>query len=113
MVLLPPPESPDTRPLYHISVQMNCFMPFSFITSIRRGGTERGEFVGEFECVRFLLWFVERLIRVLFHRMGITRTDARLYMDNQEMALDSALKVPFNGPTYAQTQQGLRVCLVI
>jgi hypothetical protein len=60
-----------------------------------------------------LAMVVEKLIRISFHRMGITRTDARLYMENQEMALDSALKVPFNGPTYAQTQQGLRVCLVI
>jgi hypothetical protein len=49
MVLLPPATSPDTRPVYHISVSMNCFVPYSYITEIRRGGGPDGEIVGDFE----------------------------------------------------------------
>jgi hypothetical protein len=49
MILLPSAESPVTRPAYHITVSMNCFVPFSYITSIRRGGTEDEEYVGDFE----------------------------------------------------------------
>ncbi|KAF5362486.1 hypothetical protein D9756_002712 [Leucocoprinus leucothites] len=49
MTLLPPRDSPDPRPVYHISVSMNCFVPFSYITTVRRGGQEDGQFVGDFE----------------------------------------------------------------
>jgi len=51
MLLLPPPESQDTRPLYHISVAMNCFIPSSHVTTIRRGASEYGDYVAEFEWV--------------------------------------------------------------
>ena len=33
MLLLPPSQAADSRPLYHISVAMNVFVPTSFITS--------------------------------------------------------------------------------
>jgi len=36
-------------PLYYIFVRMNCFIPSSHITTIRRGDTEYGEEVGHFE----------------------------------------------------------------
>ncbi|KAK7453232.1 hypothetical protein VKT23_011908 [Stygiomarasmius scandens] len=49
MLLVPPPESPDTRPKFHISIGMNPFTPFSYITTVRQGGTENGKLVGEFE----------------------------------------------------------------
>ncbi|GJE98177.1 hypothetical protein PsYK624_143990 [Phanerochaete sordida] len=49
MQLLPPPEAPDSRSLYHISVRMNVFKPGSHISVVRRGATEFGPFVGEFE----------------------------------------------------------------
>ncbi|KAJ3567546.1 hypothetical protein NP233_g6300 [Leucocoprinus birnbaumii] len=49
MVLLPPAEAPDTRPVYHISVSSNCFVPYSFITTITRGGSPGGELVAEYE----------------------------------------------------------------
>jgi hypothetical protein len=49
MLLVPPPDVQDTRPLYHISVALNCFIPSSFVTTIRRGASEYGEYVGEFE----------------------------------------------------------------
>lgn len=49
MLLLPPSDAIDTRPLYHVSVAHNCFMPLSYITTVRKGGTENGEFVGDFE----------------------------------------------------------------
>ena len=49
MLLLPPPEAPDSRPVYHISVQNNIFRPPSHITVIRRGGSRDGQFIAEFE----------------------------------------------------------------
>ncbi|TFY75409.1 hypothetical protein EWM64_g8602 [Hericium alpestre] len=49
MLLLPPPDASDTRPKYHISVILNCFMPASFITTVRRGASETGKVVGEIE----------------------------------------------------------------
>lgn len=51
MLLLPPPDVQDTRPLYHISVSMNCFIPSSYITTLRRGANEYGDLVAEFEYV--------------------------------------------------------------
>ncbi|PPR02229.1 hypothetical protein CVT24_011457 [Panaeolus cyanescens] len=49
MLLIPPAESQDTRPQYHISVNMNCFVPTSFITTIHRGAIAYGRAVAEFE----------------------------------------------------------------
>lgn len=49
MLLLPPSDATDTRPLYHVSVAHNCFMPLSYITTVRKGGTENWEFVGDSE----------------------------------------------------------------
>ncbi|KAK0458835.1 uncharacterized protein EV420DRAFT_1642555 [Desarmillaria tabescens] len=49
MLLLPPPSAPDTRPRYHISVSTNCFTPSSYITIVRKGASENGELIGEFE----------------------------------------------------------------
>ncbi|CAL1698874.1 unnamed protein product [Somion occarium] len=40
---------PADLPLYHISTYMNCFIPSSYITVIRRGDSEAGDFVGQFE----------------------------------------------------------------
>ena len=62
MLVLPPPEALDSRPIYHITVEMNCLRPASYITVVRRGGSERGSYVGEFECqlakhVNFLVLF--------------------------------------------------------
>ena len=50
MLILPPAEQADSRPLYHITVEMNCLKPASFVTVLRRGSSERGPYVGEFEC---------------------------------------------------------------
>jgi hypothetical protein len=49
LVLVPPPNAPDTRPKYYITVRVNVFMPLSHISTIHRGATENGEIVGEFE----------------------------------------------------------------
>lgn len=49
MILVPSPHAQDTRPRYHITVNVNCFMPLSHITTVRRGANEFGEFVGDFE----------------------------------------------------------------
>lgn len=45
MILVPP----ESRPRYHISAGSNCFTPSSYITTIRRGGSEIGELVADFE----------------------------------------------------------------
>ncbi|GJE98176.1 hypothetical protein PsYK624_143980 [Phanerochaete sordida] len=49
MQLLPPPEAPNNHSLYHISVRMNVFKPGSYVSVVRRGETESGPYVGEFE----------------------------------------------------------------
>ncbi|KAA1471959.1 hypothetical protein DENSPDRAFT_838069 [Dentipellis sp. KUC8613] len=51
MLLLPSArnDAVDSRPLFHITVNLNCLMPSSYITVIRRGASESGEYVGEFE----------------------------------------------------------------
>ncbi|KAL1739727.1 hypothetical protein HDZ31DRAFT_68647 [Schizophyllum fasciatum] len=72
MLLLPPADSADTRPLYHISVAMNVFVPTSFITTIRRGGTEEGPIVGDFE-------------------MGISNKASTVFIRNQECTVHEAL----------------------
>ncbi|OCH85477.1 hypothetical protein OBBRIDRAFT_838924 [Obba rivulosa] len=39
----------DPEPHYHISVHLNCFIPSSYITVLRKGGSEEGEVLGSFE----------------------------------------------------------------
>jgi hypothetical protein len=51
MLLVPPRSSPDSRPLYHISVSINPFIPTSSTTTVRRGASENGEHVADFEYV--------------------------------------------------------------
>jgi hypothetical protein len=51
MLLVPPPNAPDTRPLYHVSVAFDPFIPTVGVTTVRRGSGENGDFVGDFECV--------------------------------------------------------------
>lgn len=51
MVLLPSESTSHAHPLYHISVDQHCFHPGSYITTIRRGDSESGTFVGDFEYV--------------------------------------------------------------
>jgi len=47
MVVVPPMDVTDTRPLYHIRVVHDLFDPSFFVTSIRKGGND-GHFVGDF-----------------------------------------------------------------
>ncbi|KAJ8588396.1 hypothetical protein M405DRAFT_882194 [Rhizopogon salebrosus TDB-379] len=47
MLLLPHPLSPNSRPLYHISVSSDCFRPHINTTTICRGGSDRGRIVAE------------------------------------------------------------------
>lgn len=68
MLLLPPLSAPDTRPRYHISVSTNCFTPSSYITTVRKGGSEVGELVGEFECVILPHHVVSRMLIVVCAR---------------------------------------------
>ncbi|KAJ7597508.1 hypothetical protein C8J56DRAFT_920252 [Mycena floridula] len=52
MVLVPPDNTVNAHPPYHISVSLNVFTPTSFITTIRRNKRD-GEFVGSFEIGPF------------------------------------------------------------
>ncbi|PPQ94455.1 hypothetical protein CVT25_002546 [Psilocybe cyanescens] len=51
MILIPTLDSPDTRPVYHISVGHDPFLPFCFITTVVRGGSGQGEYVGGFKTL--------------------------------------------------------------
>ncbi|PBL00572.1 hypothetical protein ARMGADRAFT_1159894 [Armillaria gallica] len=72
MILIPSANSPDTRPKYHISVRMNCFIPSSYITTIRRGATQEGAMVGDFE-------------------MGIADKTATLFIRGKEFPIGDVL----------------------
>ncbi|KAK0233643.1 hypothetical protein IW262DRAFT_1331664 [Armillaria fumosa] len=72
MILIPSPNAPDTRPKYHISVRMNCFIPSSYITTIRRGATQEGAIVGDFE-------------------MGIADKTATLFIRGKEFPIGDVL----------------------
>ncbi|KAJ8462055.1 hypothetical protein ONZ45_g5210 [Pleurotus djamor] len=53
-LLLVPPRNASTsnvNPLYHISVKLNLnpFLPVSYITTVRRGADDQGPLVGSFE----------------------------------------------------------------
>ncbi|KAK0189195.1 hypothetical protein F5146DRAFT_1003140 [Armillaria mellea] len=72
LILVPPPESPDSRPLYHISVNNNVFNTMSHTTVIHRGPTEDGPYVGEFES-------------------GISYKNAIVYMGGIETPLSARL----------------------
>jgi hypothetical protein len=49
MLVLPPSDAPDTRPIYHISIALDPFIPTAGATTVCRGGHADNEFVGEFE----------------------------------------------------------------
>ncbi|KAK0480659.1 hypothetical protein IW261DRAFT_1473756 [Armillaria novae-zelandiae] len=65
-MLLPPVSSPDTLPRYHISASTNWFTPSSYMTNIRKGASESGEFVGEFDPQLFV--FVSGSIATRYFR---------------------------------------------
>ncbi|SJL18189.1 uncharacterized protein ARMOST_21767 [Armillaria ostoyae] len=69
MVLIPP----DLRPRYHISTGSNCFIPSSYVTTIRRGGTEHDELVADFE-------------------MGNSKLPESVYIQGGEYHIKDALK---------------------
>jgi len=56
MLLIPPGEAENQQPLYRITVELdlNPFLPVSYITRVCRCGVEDGELVGEFGFVSFL-----------------------------------------------------------
>jgi hypothetical protein len=62
MLLVPPASAPDTRPRYHISVALNIFKPSAGVTTIRRGGSADGEFMGDFECAPLHICFCSSLL---------------------------------------------------
>ena len=56
MLLMPPQEEENQQPLYRITVQLdlNPFLPVSYITRVFRCDVEDGELVGEFGFVLLL-----------------------------------------------------------
>ncbi|KAJ3503544.1 hypothetical protein NLJ89_g8383 [Agrocybe chaxingu] len=73
MIVTPTSDAADLRSKYHISISMNCFTPFSYITTIRRGGTGFGVLVAQFE-------------------MGISSESATVTIKDREMEIGSVLK---------------------
>ncbi|KAF4598513.1 hypothetical protein EYR38_006917 [Pleurotus pulmonarius] len=73
MILVPPPESQDTRPQYHISVGVDCFNPLVHVTTVRRGANEYGDHVAEFE-------------------MGISKSPATLSIRGKHYKLSEAMQ---------------------
>lgn len=55
MLLIPPFDAPDTRPVYYIKVTHDLFDPSFFVTTVRRGGRSDGAVVGDFMSVHFLI----------------------------------------------------------
>ncbi|TCD64079.1 hypothetical protein EIP91_004551 [Steccherinum ochraceum] len=53
MVLVPPANAADPRPVYHISWSEDFFMPGNVVTQVRRGGSHNGPLVGEFNLKMF------------------------------------------------------------
>jgi hypothetical protein len=51
LLIIPPADAPDTRPLYHISSFTNVLNPSSGTTVLHRGGSVSQPLVGEFEQV--------------------------------------------------------------
>ncbi|KAH8101237.1 hypothetical protein BXZ70DRAFT_118304 [Cristinia sonorae] len=49
MLLLPPQTAADSRPLYHISWYEDFFRRGNMVTTVRRGGSADGDFVGMFD----------------------------------------------------------------
>ncbi|KAK7685466.1 hypothetical protein QCA50_011330 [Cerrena zonata] len=63
---------PANLPLYHISTHVNCFIPSSYITIVRRGDSESGRLVGQFE-------------------MGISVKKSTVLIDGREKVTDAVL----------------------
>ena len=86
MLLLPPSDAADTRPVYHISVDMNVIVPTSIITTIRRGGSNSGELVGQFELgmtIRLATVFTrgkEHTINRIMQRTGVSLVYIFIYI---------------------------------
>ncbi|KAI0095036.1 hypothetical protein BDY19DRAFT_62284 [Irpex rosettiformis] len=68
MALYPPGDMDNQTPLYSIHVAPSCFQPMSFVTTIKRGGTNSKQLVARFE-------------------LGISRDPPTLFMDNRPYQL--------------------------
>ena len=71
MLLLPQQNANVSRPRYYITVSMNCFFPFSYITTIYRGTSPEAPRVGEFEWVQLMFLALAELSLKRKGRMGI------------------------------------------
>jgi hypothetical protein len=49
MILVPPADARDGRPLYHISISANPFLPAIYTTTMHKGATEDGVYIADFE----------------------------------------------------------------
>jgi len=51
MLLIPSMNSPETRPLYHISAGIDPFLPTRMVTTVLKGANDQGQYVGGFKTV--------------------------------------------------------------
>ncbi|CAA7270677.1 unnamed protein product [Cyclocybe aegerita] len=56
LTLVPPSDMPDMVPRFHIVVTPNVFNPLSHITTVYRGETPFGQWVGSFEMGISIVW---------------------------------------------------------
>jgi len=68
-------------PMYHISTYTNCFVPSSYITVIRRGDSESGALVGQFE-------------------MGASVKRSTITLDGKEKLTDAVIHKTKSGKKY-------------
>ena len=70
ILLIPPQESESQQPLYRITVHLdlNPFLPLSYITNVFRCGVEDEELVGKFGFVSYSLGRFH-ILNVIVHRM--------------------------------------------
>ena len=93
MTLMPPSEQRDRTPLYTVDVHPNCFSPASFITTVWHGHDHDEDFVGRFEFVMHI-YFYHAVITIYLSRMGLSRDDATIYMNQKRYMLkDVSIKV--------------------
>ncbi|EIW54767.1 uncharacterized protein TRAVEDRAFT_131463, partial [Trametes versicolor FP-101664 SS1] len=82
MLLLPSRDvDPTLTPIYNISVTLNLnpFVPLSYVTTVRRGRDESGELVGEFE-------------------LGVMHSRATLKLNNSATRMSTVLKKSGHSP---------------
>lgn len=104
MLLLPPPEAQDTRPVYHISLAVNCFIPSMYVTTLRRGASEFGKYVAEFECVNLAITLKPELT-AFDERIGTSSKANTVTILGKQVGLSSIVRKSGNKSQVCENDQ--------